>query len=307
MSLRNRIIALLGGDTAAMIGAGLSVVWLLLVLLFWLLGPDAMPGTASGLMWLATIISLLLPLVLIWMAVGLARAITGLRAEADDLRLRLGTMRETATTRPTANPAQVARAAPAQPRLAAQPARPAAASTPPRATPADQRQTAMSFESPNPVSVDPDDLIRALNFPEGPDDRETIAALRAALRDHEYSRVIRAAQDVVTLLGENGLYMDHLAPGKPNPAIWRRFAEGLRGAQVQAMGAIHDDNAEDLTLTMLKSDEIFRDSAHHFLRHFDLMLTRIGGQLSDEQLVRLADTRSARAFMLVGRSANVFG
>ena len=164
----------------------------------------------------------------------------------------------------------------------------------------------MRFDAPASVAVDSDDLIRALNFPEGPDDVETIAALRAALKDHDTSRVIRSAQDVVTLMSENGLYMDNLAPDEPSPDQWRRFAEGVRGDAMRDMAAIHDEDALALTVAMLKGDEIFRDTAHHFLRHFDLMLTRIGGDLDDSQLRRLADTRSARAFMLLGRAANVF-
>lgn len=308
MGLRERIGAALGSDAAAMIGVGLTALWLVMVAGFWLLGPDAQ-GSASGLMRLASIMAVLLPVALIWVAVGLAAAIAALRAEAADLRLRLGQMRDTVPQPrpgPGLPPAQPARAE-ARPatRSAPEPARPASPVA--RAAGQDGRQTAMRFDAPEPVNVDAADLIRALNFPEGPDDVETIAALRAALRDHDTSRVIRSAQDVITLMAENGLYMDHLQPPEPDPALWRRFAEGMRGPQMQRIAAIEGDGALDLTLAMLKGDEIFRDSAHHFLRHFDLLLTRIGGELDDRQLQQLADTRSARAFMLLGRAANVFG
>ncbi|WP_299840933.1 hypothetical protein [uncultured Paracoccus sp.] len=306
MTLRQRIGAALGSDEAVTIGAILTAIWLVLTGAFWLFGPEA-EGQVSGLMRLATVLAVLLPVALIWMAVGLASAIAGLRAEAAELRLRLGQMREAAARGGVALPA----AAPVQtPRGNPQPAQPRAASapTPARASApvSDGRQTAMRFDAPASVAVDSDDLIRALNFPEGPDDVETIAALRAALKDHETSRIIRSAQDVVTLLSENGLYMDSLSPDAPRPDLWRRFAEGMRGDAVQDMAGIHDEDALALTVAMLKGDEIFRDTAHHFLRHFDLMLTRIGGHLDDTQLRRLADTRSARAFMLLGRAANVF-
>lgn len=306
MSLRKQIGAALGSEEAVTIGAILTAVWLALTGAFWLFGPEG-DGPVSGLMRLASVMAVLLPVVLIWMAVGLAGAIAGLRAEAADLRLRLGQMREAAggSTRAPAQPAPQRQPAP-QHQPAPRP-QPAPQPAPRPAAPLDSRQTAMRFEAPASVAVDPDDLIRALNFPEGPDDVETIAALRAALRDHETSRVIRSAQDVVMLLSENGLYMDHLTPRAPDPDLWRRFAEGARGPQMQQMAAIEDEEALDLTLAMLKGDEIFRDTAHHFLRHFDLMLTRIGGDLDDDQLLRLAETRSARAFMLLGRVANVFG
>lgn len=304
MTLRQRIGAALGSGEAVTIGAILTAVWLVMSGGFWLFGPDAEVQT-SGLMRLASVLAVLLPVALIWMAVGLASAITALRAEAAELRLRLGQMREAAVRGGVVLPPVASTPAPRAP---AQPApRPAPAPRAPVNAPvSDARQTAMRFDGPASVTVDSDDLIRALNFPEGPDDVETIAALRAALRDHDTSRVIRSAQDVVTLMAENGLYMDSLIPDAPRPDLWRRFAEGMRGDAMQDMAAIHDEDALALTVAMLKGDEIFRDTAHHFLRHFDLMLTRIGGDLDDHQLRRLADTRSARAFMLLGRAANVF-
>lgn len=309
MSLRDRISVALGGDAALTIGAGLSALWLAMSALFWLLGPDAQTP-ATGLMRLATALAVLGPIALIWLAVATASAITALRAEAADLRLRLGQMREGTAARQSGGiapprPATPASPQPAMPPAAAQPA--TTSRSPRRNDAAETAQTAMRFDAPASVAVDADDLIRALNFPSGPDDHDTIAALRAALRDHDHSRVIRAAQDVVTMMAENGLYMDSLQPGPAQPALWRRFAEGMRGDSVRAMGTIHDPAALDLLQAMLKGDEIFRDSAHHFLRHFDLMLTRIGSGLDDDQLVWLADTRSGRAFMLLGRAANVFG
>lgn len=307
MTLRQRIGAALGSDEAATIGAILTAIWLLMSGAFWLFGPET-DGQVSGLMRLASVLAVALPVALIWMAVALAGAIAALRTEAAELRLRLGQMREAAVRGGVVMPASASvptPRAPVQATAQTAPRHAPAAARPAVATP-DGRQTAMRFDAPASVAVDSDDLIRALNFPEGPDDVETIAALRAALKDHDTSRVIRSAQDVVTLMSENGLYMDSLAPEEPSPDQWRRFAEGVRGDAMRDMAAIHDEDALALTVAMLKGDEIFRDTAHHFLRHFDLMLTRIGGELDDSQLRRLADTRSARAFMLLGRAANVF-
>jgi hypothetical protein len=43
------------------------------------------------------------------------------------------------------------------------------------------------------------DFIRALNFPDNADDREGFRALRLALEDRQVAKLIRAAQDVLTL------------------------------------------------------------------------------------------------------------
>ena len=57
-----------------------------------------------------------------------------------------------------------------------------------------------------------------------PDDAPAIAALRLALQDPNHARVLRAAQDVVTLLAGQDLYMDDLPPDPAPAAVWRRFA-----------------------------------------------------------------------------------
>ncbi|MDO5630572.1 MAG: hypothetical protein Q4G22_01915 [Paracoccus sp. (in: a-proteobacteria)] len=308
--LRDRIELLRQRDGALTVGFALSAVWLLMVLVFWLFGP-AGDGTASGLARLVSAIGVVMPLALIWLAVGLARSIATLRAEADDLRARLAQMRAAGgdTIRPATAPATPpAPAATATPAAAAPvtPAPPPSAALA-RVRPADTRQTAMRFDAPESVPIDTTDLILALNFPDGPDDLRAIDALRAALRDHDTARLIRAAQDVVTLLAEADLYMDSLRPDPAPPELWRRFADGARGSAVAAIGGIHDETALEIASALLKNDEIFRDSAHHFLRHFDLALTRVISGMSDDDIAELAQTRSARAFMLLGRAAHIFG
>ena len=61
----------------------------------------------------------------------------------------------------------------------------------------------------------------ALNFPDGPDDHEAIRCLRLALSHPELARLIRAAQDVVTLLASRGIYMDDIQVPETDPALWR--------------------------------------------------------------------------------------
>lgn len=308
MSLIARIATLAQRDAMTAAGVALSLAWIFLVALFWLLSPgDGQPQ--GGLSRLATVIATILPLVLIWLAIRTARAIAVLRAEADDLRDRLAQLREAAEVR-GAPPRAPDRAPPdasgspdpdIPPRSPApMPVRPL-----PRA-PADSRPQPRT-NGGAPVHVDTETLIRALDFPDGPEDAQAIAALRQALQDPDHARVLRAAQDVVTLLAGQDLYMDDLSPDPAPPALWRRFAQGLRGSTVAALGGIRDQAALDTVGAMLEADEIFRDTAHHFLRHFDSLLTRQIPQMDDAQIAVLAQTRSARAFMLLGRIAGLFG
>jgi hypothetical protein len=61
------------------------------------------------------------------------------------------------------------------------------------------------------------DFIRALQFPETPEDKEGFRALRLALEDRTVAKLIRAAQDVLTLLSQEGIYMDDLKPELARP------------------------------------------------------------------------------------------
>ncbi|MTE02000.1 hypothetical protein GIY56_17060 [Paracoccus sp. YIM 132242] len=305
MSLVARIATLAQRDAITTTGIVLSGVWLFLVALFWLLAPGG-EGTQGGIARLVVMVGTILPLVLIWLAVRTARAIAVLRAEAADLRQRLAQLRDTAAPRgaprmaepePLAEPDRQPRA-PAPVPVAPRPlSRPLAESRSP-AAPAEGRAL---------DPVDADTLILALNFPDGPDDSLAVSALRRALQDGDHARVLRAAQDVVTLLAGQDLYMDDLPPDPAPPAVWRRFAEGARGSAVAPLGGIHDAAALDIASSLLERDEIFRDTAHHFLRHFDAMLMRHLPDMDDAQIAVLAETRSARAFMLLGRIAGVFG
>jgi len=56
----------------------------------------------------------------------------------------------------------------------------------------------------------------------------------------------------------------------------------------------------------LKQDSIFKDSAHHFLRLFDKNFLTFEKTASDVEIAALSNTRTARAFMLLGRVAGTF-
>ncbi|AXC48761.1 hypothetical protein DRW48_02795 [Paracoccus suum] len=313
-------------DRAIAAGLLVSAAWVVLFLLVWLFGPAGDGAARSGAARLVTLVGVFVPLVLIWMAVGTARALAGLRDEAHDLRAQLLAMRRGAPADlppelqagmedaeaqmlPLDTPAPRAVAQPrreATPRTAAAPrasagrARTTAAAAPP--------QPSLDLGAPPAVEVDPHDLILALNFPDGPDDHDAVDALRRALADGETARLIRAAQDVITLLAARGLYMDDVpAPNAPAES-WRRFVDGARGAALDGMDLPQPDpNAEAALAEALRSDEVFRDAAHHFLRHWDKLLGRAVPQLDDNGVRHLAATRSGRAFATLAQSTGIFG
>lgn len=280
---------------AVIAGAVASAAWALLVLLFWLFGPEGAP--ASGLVRLVAALGVILPFALIWVAVALAGAIAELRAEATLLRARLDMLRggeQGGALRDEPAPRRVVPAAapraPARGPASAEPRPPEAAAPPPQ-----------------PARVSPVDLVAALNFPDGPEDLDAISALRAALADPEAARVIRAAQDVVTLLAQQGVYTDDLQGPATTPALWRRLIDGQRGPALAGLAATGDAEAAQATAELMQRDEVFRDAAQHFLRQFDKALARVSAELGDEGLEALAITRSGRAFGLLAGVTGMFG
>jgi hypothetical protein len=75
---------------------------------------------------------------------------------------------------------------------------------------------------------------------------------------------------------------------------------------VAILGGIRDRSSLALAAGRMRQDTIFRDSAHHFLRKFDQAFSAFEKDASDLEIVSLTDTRSARAFMLLGRVTGIF-
>ena len=82
------------------------------------------------------------------------------------------------------------------------------------------------FEAGPQDMLDPATLLRALHFPEDENDVDGFAALRRALADARVAPLLKAAQDVLTRLAQDGIYMDDLSPDRARPEFWRAFAQG---------------------------------------------------------------------------------
>jgi hypothetical protein len=154
--------------------------------------------------------------------------------------------------------------------------------------------------------LDVEDFISALQFPATAEDKEGFRALRRALQDRRAAQLIQAAQDVLTLLSQEGIYMDDLRPDRARPELWRRFAKGERGRPIAALGGIRDRSSLALSAARMKTDMVFRDAVHHFLRKFDHTFADMEEGLTDQEIAALTDTRTARAFMLLGRVTGTF-
>ena len=318
--------AISGIEVAAL---ALSLLWLMGTAIFFLSLPDpedALPSNFDSLQFLMSILAIFMPIAMIWVAATAARSSRVMREESQRLQTAIDAIRQAYVAqnqgRNTASEPSVVRKldeiaaatrktesalATFSSRRDASPVR--AAPPPPDSSMGEENQTSLALGTRAEDMAPPlerSDFIRALNFPETAEDHEGFAALRRALQDRSASQLIQAAQDVLTLLSQDGIYMDDLRPDMARPEIWRQFAAGARGRSVAALGGVRDRSSLALSAGRMKQDPIFRDAAHHFLRKFDRMFAEFEKTASDAEISALSETRTARAFMLLGRVAGTF-
>ena len=302
--------------------AALSVIWLAVSAAFFLFSGD---DGAGGLRFLLILMVVFFPVGMIWVAALATRSSRVMREESTRLQTAVDAMRHAYIAQNQAggrdqqpHPSIVKKLeeiAEAQKKAettlamftstrAAQIAVRAAAPDPETGD-----QPVLALGTPAEALQPPlsnSDFVRALHFPETADDQEGFAALRRALKDRPSAQLVQAAQDVLTLLSQDGIYMDDLRPDMARPELWRRFAKGERGRTIAALGGVRDRSSLALAAGRMKQDPIFRDAAHHFLRLFDKGLARFEETASDAEISDLAGTRTARAFMLLGRVTGTF-
>ncbi|MEO0342858.1 MAG: hypothetical protein AAF198_05415 [Pseudomonadota bacterium] len=150
------------------------------------------------------------------------------------------------------------------------------------------------------------EIVRALNFPNNADDKEGLRLMRRASEDRGLASLAKNARAVLTDLSQDGIFMDDLVPDAPQAQVWRRFAKGVRGPAIAALGGIRDRSALALAKGRLKGDVEFREISHNLLREFDRFVLEFEKTASDDDLLALGQTRTGRAFMLLGRCTGTF-
>ncbi|SNS08039.1 hypothetical protein [Antarctobacter heliothermus] len=308
-----------GIEIAAM---AVSVIWVGLSGWYFLSVPTAQSG---ALRFLLGVMVIVMPVAMIWVAALAIRAARVMRTESARLQAAIDAIRQAYVAQAQSgkgqppHPALLKRLddiAGAQKNLEGtlamlggirQAGGPAALPAPDGAE--GDHQPTLSLGTPAEALQPPlsnGDYIRALHFPETAEDEDGFAALRRALKDRGTAKLIQAAQDVLTLMSQDGIYMDDLRPDMARPEIWRAFAKGERGRSIASLGGIRDRSSLALAAGRMREDPIFRDAAHHFLRRFDTSFAGFEPTATDEDISAFAMTRTSRAFMLLGRVAGTF-
>lgn len=325
-------------SVAEAIGLALSFFWLAACAMFFMVtGTGVTEGGFDPLRFVMSVVAIAMPVAMIWLAVAATRSARIMREESTRLKAAIDGMRtvylqqQQGVGGPTAQTSKVEQKLeeiakvsrrtetalatfvsirPGMPSLAnPHPVPVAPAMGVDDASSELDDQTSLALGTPAEDMVPPlsvEDFIRAMHFPENAQDAEGFRALRRALEDRQVAGLVQAAQDILTLMSQDGIYMDDLRPDGTQPEVWRKFAAGGRGKEIASLGAVRDRSSLALTAGRMRKDPIFRDASHHFLRRFDQTYAQFEKNASDADLLALAETRTARAFMILGRVTGTF-
>ena len=275
-----------------------GVVWLAGAGLHHLMNPLPTGQSGAGLRLLAAIV----PVLLLGYGAAVSLSLREVRAELRQLETSLAKMRKAAKMRDMGqnlrSHSSPTVSAP-QPRAAQLP--PATDTPPARPTPA-ETQTQLPFamqHEPEPTPLSWPDLLEALDMGAG-------RAMTIAMANQTAGPLIRAAQDVLGLMQTHGF--STAAPGQPDvaPNDWRSFGRGERGGLFLTIETPQSAQILAVIAARLRQDVVFRDAAHHFLRQFDRRMSPLLVAASDDDIATLARTRTARAFVTLGRAVHIF-
>ena len=170
------------------------------------------------------------------------------------------------------------------------------------------------LSSPPPVAegdsdgVDWAKFVKAANFPDSEDDRETLDALYAVLSDRDAAGLLQAAEDTLSGLADIGLFMEDMLPHHAPAEVWRRYIVENDAAEAMELGGVRDAHAIEDVIAALNDKADFASTSDKFLKRYEDIVARMFNEGQDPELVvQLADSRSGRAYMLLGRSSGRFG
>ena len=151
-----------------------------------------------------------------------------------------------------------------------------------------------------------DDFIKAADLPDSANDEEGLGALKRALQDRDLAKLLHATQDSLKILSQEGIYIDALDVKPGEITLWRDFGKGKRGKKLS--GIINFSNKDILEEANLrfKTDTVFKDVVHHFLRQFDSVFTEFNNNASDDDISDFSTTRTAKTFLILAFITGTF-
>ena len=156
------------------------------------------------------------------------------------------------------------------------------------------------------ISVTIGDFIKAANFPDDENDKDGLASLKNALEDRDLAKLLHATQDSLRIMSKDGIYVDALGITSGKVELWRDFGNGKRGKKLSGIVSFHDNSILEKVSLRFKTDTVFKDVVHHFLRQFDVVFTEFSKNASDGEILEFSKTRTVLTFLILASIAGTF-
>ena len=156
------------------------------------------------------------------------------------------------------------------------------------------------------LSISISDFVKAADLPNGADDKQGLAALRKALEDRDVAKLLNATQDTLQILSKEGVYLDSLDFELGELKFWRDFGKGKRGKSLSGIVQFSDYEVIEKINVRFRTDTVFKDVVHHFLRQFDGVFTEFNKNASDNDIAAFSNTRTAVTFLILASVAGTF-
>ena len=151
-----------------------------------------------------------------------------------------------------------------------------------------------------------DTLLKALNFPKDENDFSGFAAQNLARKNNTILQLLQVSEDFLNLLAQDGIYLDDLKIEPPSVTAWVNFIKNEQNDQRKRLSCSGVDEHIKKLKMRIKSDVVFRDTALMLMRRFDKLLRDKLETAEDHEIFKISDTRSGKAFLIVGEISDAF-
>ncbi len=150
-------------------------------------------------------------------------------------------------------------------------------------------------------NLDASTLIRAFNLPNDENDAEGYDAIDAAVRIESIATLLENSHQLLYTLADYDLIMDDLEIDLGLISTWRKYATDSTEGTVSSLGGTGTYLEIDKVSSIVNENSDFEERASTFNSHMDKFISQAIPQLKDEEIRKLAQTRTFRAFLLLGQ------
>lgn len=150
-------------------------------------------------------------------------------------------------------------------------------------------------------NIDFPTLLKALNLPEHDDDVEGYKAFKIATKNELLNNVLTQSHAILHRFAEISIYMDNLITDVGPFTEWSQFAESKSTEPNPNLGgAGTQKNVAEITNWLSEDREIYNNAIEFYQKACELLFIIIP-TINEMDIVDLANTRTMRAFLLLGR------